>query len=377
MITFAEIVKNKSELKTVQVDEHHIRIRWPFCPSYPENRCSNRMWVDLEVHFDGYVQRRNASHESWYEIIQQTKKDMQPLSDALQSFYSKENISDMASQAGVIQGMIQAVHYAYDNCDSRKQNSECNAEDATGWTEYPKYGLEFIVDQKGDCEDAAIISSSLFDNVGIEAWLVNWDSKIKEKGGHASTALTLEQGNLGSVPVPSGSKYIQTPKTNQTLLSADSVGTFCTENCILSPLGWNEWENSNLYVSAVFRLDDQSIEDFYSGAWKKEGGTFTKFKRDRRKDNRQKIKQEIEGNKKKWDEQTRKRLTKLKEKPEDIHEVLESVRPYKNPAESGWIFLISISSVILGMFGIGMHQKRKQRKKKAEEFRKKRENEQF
>ena len=375
MITFAQIATNSSELSQPNTDENHIRVRWPFCPSYPDNLCKERMWVDIEVHLDGYIQRRNASHESWYEIIQQTKKDVKPLAAALQSYYKRKGIKDMASQAGIIQGMIQAVHYAYDNCDSRRSDSECNKEDATGWTEYPKYGLEFIVDQKGDCEDAAIISSSLFENVGMEAWFVDWNSQ-GGSGGHASTALTLAQGNLTSVSVPKGSQLIKAPKTGTKLLSADSVGSLCTGNCYFSPLGWNEWGKKNLYVNAVFRPDDKSIEDHYSGAWKKEGGTFTRFKRDRRKDTRQKIKQEIEGNKKKWDSQTRKRLKKLNEDPDKIPEVLATVRPYRT-ADDGWVFLIVLTGVFLGIAAVGAVQAKKRRKRKVAELKKEKQSEEF
>ena len=377
MITFAKIVKSQSALEEVDTDDFHVRLRWPFCPSYPDNMCTTRMWVDIEIHIDGYVQRRNASHESWYEIIQQTQKDVVPLSNALQNYYTQEGISDMATKAGIVHGMIKAVHYAYDNCDARRDDSECKPEDSIGWTEYPKYGLEFLVDQKGDCEDAAIITSTLFENIGIESWLVNWNSNIKGRGGHASTALTLPQGNLGDVSIPSGSKYIYAPKTGAKLLSADSVGAICEGNCFLSPLGTNEWENHNLFVSNVFRTNDKSIDDFYSGAWKRDGSTFTKFKRDRRKDTRQEIQQELDENKKKWDEQTRKRLSKLKEDPDKIQTVIASVRPYKNPAQDGWVFLIILTSSLLGMAGYGLFERRRRRKRKAAQIRQELEKQKF
>ena len=154
------------------------------------------------------------------------------------------------------------------------------------------------------------------------------------------------------------------------------MGSLCTKNCFFSPLGWNEWEQKNLYVNAVFRPDDKAIEDHYAGAWKNDGGTFTKFKRDRRKDTRQKIKQELEGNKKKWDNQTRKRLKKLNEDPDKIPEVLATVRPY-HTADEGWVFLIILTAVAMGGLCLGAIQAQRRRKQKVAKIKKEKQKEEF
>lgn len=360
-ITFAKISNSETSLRPETQDDNSIRIKWPFCPSYPEERCSE-LWVDMDVNIDGYIQRRNASHESWFGIIQETKTDVEPLARALKNYFRNNGISDMSHQAGIIQGMIQAVHYAYDNCDSRDPEADCNEADETGWTEYPKYGLEFIVDQKGDCEDAAIISSSLFDGVGIEAWMVNWD-RHGGGGGHASTALTLSQGDLGQVSIPSGSEYVVNPKTHVSLLSADSVGslTGCPRGWRCGLLGTNTWTQQDLYVSHTWKTDDPSIDDVYGGAWTKEGGVYKKHKRDRRKDSRQKIKEELKKNQDEWDNNTRKRLSKLDVEPEKIEEIVKKANPYQQSADDGWVFIMAIFSFITALIGYGLYQQRQRR----------------
>ena len=367
MISFAEVVDSESNLREKANNEDTIRVRWPFCPSYPGDSCATQLWVDIEVNIDGYIQRRNADHDSWFDIIQETKKDMQPLAQALQTYFRKKGISTISEQAGIIQGMIQSVHYAYDNCDSRNPESNCNAADETGWTEYPKYGIEFIVDQKGDCEDAAIISSSLFDDVGMEAWFINWDSRDSE-GGHASTALSLSQGDLQKVSLPSGSEYVVHPKNNTPLLSVDSVGSLqgCSFGC--APLGWNEWPKKNLFVANAWKTDDKSIDDAFGGAWTKENGVFKKFKSDRRKDSREKITSELHTNQEQWDENTRKRLSKLDVKPEKIDAIVKKANPYKQSTDEGWLFLILVCTGVLSMVGYAMFMQRKQRKLRVQEL---------
>ena len=367
MITFAQVVQNESSLPQVQENDDTIRIRWPFCPSYPKNGCITKLWVDLEVNIDAYIQRRNASHESWFEIIQQTKKDIKPLARALQSYFKSVGISDVSRKAGIVQGMIQAVHYAYDNCDSRNPEAGCNEEDQTGWTEYPKYGLEFIIDQKGDCEDATIISSTLFQQVGIESWFILWHRK-GGGGGHASTALTLAQGDLKKVSIPNRSEYVVHPKTKAPLISADSVGslTGCNGNC--APLGWNEWGKASLFVAGAWKTDDSSIDKRTGGAWTKEGGVFKKFKRDRRKDSRKTIKDELKKNREGWDAQTRKRLSRLKVNKERINYLIKRFNPYSKKTDEGWIFIMSIMMAILGLSFYGMYAKRQRRLKLVTEF---------
>lgn len=366
MISFAEVVDSESNLREKGNNEDTIRVRWPFCSSYPDS-CATHLWVDIEVNIDGYIQRRNADHDSWFDIIQETKKDMQPLAQALQRYFRKKGISTTSEQAGIIQGMIQSVHYAYDNCDSRNPESNCNAAESTGWTEYPKYGIEFIVDQKGDCEDAAIISSSLFDDVGMEAWLVYWDSHDNGMA-HASTALSLSQGDLQKVSLPRGSEYVVHPKKNTPLLSADSVGSLqgCSFGC--APLGWNEWPKQNLFVVNAWKTDDKSIDDTFGGAWTKEDGVFKQFKSDRRKDSREKITSELHTNQEKWDENTRKRLSKLEVKPEKIDTIVKKANPYKQSTDEGWVFLILVCTGILSMVGYAIFVQRKERKLRVQEL---------
>jgi hypothetical protein len=316
----------------------------------------------MDINIDGYIQRRNASHESWFEIIQETKKDVEPLAGALKDYFRENGISKMSHQAGLIQGMIQAVHYAYDNCDSRDPEANCNEADETGWTEYPKYGLEFIVDQKGDCEDAAIISSSLFDGVGIEAWFINWH-RHGGGGGHASTALTLAQSDLEQVSIPNDSEYVVNPKTQESLLSADSVGNLkgCTGFWKCGSLGTNTWSRENLYVANAWKTDDPTIDDAFGGAWTKEGGVFKKHKRDRRKDSRKKITAELKKNQDEWNNNTRKRLSKLEVEPEKIEEIVKKANPYKRSADDGWVFLMTILTSITGLIGYGLFQQRQRR----------------
>jgi len=247
-------------------------LSWPFCPTY-QDRCSDYAWVTLGVSLDAYSARRNGSHDSIAEIVATSHQDLAPLARALEKLFQEKGIASEAQQLGYVQGLVQALQYARDT--------------STGFTEYPKYAIEFLVDEQGDCDDAAVTASGLMRQLGYETWYVLWrstDPSMNE--GHISTAVSRTRGDLGSVKPPAGSKLVRNPASGATLLHVDATGVVggCTGRC--TSLGWNEWYKHSppMVEKVVVQADDPGLDQVLGiQAWKNDGTFFPDRKlRDRR-----------------------------------------------------------------------------------------------
>ena len=235
-------------------------LSWPFCPSY-QDRCSDYAWVTMGISLDAYSARRNGAHDSIQEIIDTSYTDLAPLARALEQLFETKGITSPAHKLGYVQGLVQALQYAKDS--------------STGFTEYPKYAVEFLVDEQGDCDDAAVAASGLMRQLGYQAWFVLWRSSTGGEG-HISTAVG-RSGDLASVTPPAGSKFVSVPGTGQKLLHVDATGVIggCTGRC--TALGWNEWHQHSppLVESVVVRADSTDLDSKLGlTAWRNDGTLF-------------------------------------------------------------------------------------------------------
>lgn len=225
--------------------------QWVFCPSnrWPcDGTTRLPLWLDVEVNPDAFTARASASHESARLILDQSASDLKPIATAITRFLAKHGGADEVSTAGMAHGLVQGLQYAYD--------------ESTGWTEYPKYSLEFIVDQQGDCDDAAITTAALLNDLGLEAWVVSWRAAPPSRDGHLSTAVT-PMGALTKWPLPAGSRFIPGP-SGVNLLHVDGVGDVdrCENDQGCRSLGWNEWFKYQppLDIEALARFSDADLD---------------------------------------------------------------------------------------------------------------------
>lgn len=76
----------------------------------------------------------------------------------------------------------------------------------TGYDEYPRYPLETLVDNGGDCEDTAILTASLIRALGYGTVLLTFD-KTTEGPGHVAVGVKGGEGIYGSYYEDNDSKY--------------------------------------------------------------------------------------------------------------------------------------------------------------------------
>jgi hypothetical protein len=224
-----------------------IKRAWAFCPT-THGGCVDPLWVELELSVDVYSERLNDAHQSGRKIIDTSAADAAPLVEALKHYFVDAKIVSDAEKVGTVQGLVQAIGYAFDT--------------DTGWVEYPKFIVELIGDEQGDCDDAAIATAVLLEGLGYPASFVQWrpiDPRVPS--GHISTAIAKDRGDLKTVPLPPGSRWIEVGGAQ--LLHVDGTGTIggCPHGC--TSLGWNEWYKGTppLKPEKLVRAADPALDD--------------------------------------------------------------------------------------------------------------------
>ena len=231
---------------------------WPFCPT-DRTPCSagELAWIQLEAALDVYSARRNDPHDSVGRLLAVTRGDLAPLTVSLERYFTRRGLSSQTRRVGFVQGLVQGVTYRNDV--------------ETGWAEYPKFGLEFLVDQQGDCDDAAIALGVLLESLGYSAFFVSWVSE--GSAGHLSTAVRPNRGDLRSFEPPDGSPWIEHDRLRLLHVDGTGIPDGCGKswtNC--SPLGFNPWPESGLTIHAVVATSDQDIDrKLPLGAWNNGG----------------------------------------------------------------------------------------------------------
>jgi hypothetical protein len=230
----------------------------PFCPT-DRVPCDEQdlAWVQMRISLDVYSARRNDPHDSIARILSMTREDLAPLHEALLQYFTKKGIESDVKRVAFVQGLVQAVSYEEDQ--------------ETGWTDYPKFGIEFLVDEQGDCDDAAILATLLLESLGYQSYFVYWKGEPLD---HLSTAIAPSRGDLVAFAPPPGSPWIEAPGLPR-LLHVDGVSTpgGCGRKWIgCQPLGFNDWHKHGLTVSTVIRSDAPDLEPRMPlSAWSNEG----------------------------------------------------------------------------------------------------------
>jgi predicted transglutaminase-like cysteine proteinase len=94
-----------------------------------------------------------------------------------QGFNKRETVEFIAA-------FIQSITYVNDST-------------STGNSDYPRYPLETLVDNEGDCEDTSILLASLLNNIGIEVAIIHFP-KTDKWPGHYGVGISGIRGVYGT-----------------------------------------------------------------------------------------------------------------------------------------------------------------------------------
>ncbi|NJL26696.1 MAG: hypothetical protein HC897_01895 [Thermoanaerobaculia bacterium] len=334
---------------------------FPFCPTDRVPCTPQRLaWVQLRASIDTYSVRRNDPHDSIANILAATRDDLAPLADALSSHFAARRVVSDVARVAFIHGLVTAVAYAKDT--------------QTGWTEYPKFGLELLVDEQGDCDDAAIANTLLLAALGYRSYFVNWDGPAQ---GHVSTAIEPDRGDLRAFAPPTGSLWVEAAGLPP-LLHVDATGIpeGCGKawvNC--GALGFNEWHKKGLKLEAVVAADDPAIATKLPlSAWNN-GGRDRPDRQvvDRRGSTDQEI-QEALSETEQREQLLRRRLAGAGIDPSEIEVYLRSTKPY-DPL-TFYTFITACAAIVLFLI-VSEWRRRRRRRQRVVESRARRQDEDF
>ncbi|MEC7984509.1 MAG: hypothetical protein VX278_05060 [Myxococcota bacterium] len=374
-IRYVQIFDSASKMVAREEDPNTRHLEWPFCPTHNKGRCTEKRWIQLGIDIDAYMIRRNNAHQSMQEIVDTSIEDVRPIIAEIVRYLDDKNDTSNTSKVGYVQGMIQAIHYAYDDCNGE---ANCTNANSTGWSDYPKFTLEFFFDQLGDCDDASISNGAMLVAMGLEPYFVFWE---QPGGAHISNALKRATPGIAEVEIPKDSFLIEDPKSGHSYLHVDAVGTVggCTPNC--PPLGWNEWPKDGYKVTKITAvLSDNLDKEVPIKAWSIKTKRFPNQRsRDRRSVSREEVVEEIKLKEQQWEENNVRRLRYLGEEEETARKIVLIVpRDYRSQSSSlALSALIALMMGILGLIGYRSHKRKIEDQQKREILRKKKEQERF
>lgn len=332
-------------------DQAWIDKAFPFCPT-DRAPCDERELASFQarISLDVYTLRRQDPHSSIEQVLDLTRKDIAPLVQALQQHFSRNKIVSDSKKVSFVQGMVQAVTYKED--------------DSTGWTEYPKFGVEFLVDELGDCDDAAILNTLILELLGYSAYFVHWTGTP----GHLSTAIAPNRGDLSEVVLPEGSSLVEVAGLPG-LLHVDATGVRqgCGQaNVICGKLGYNQSESDGLKLDFAMPSTAADADSrLRLSAWTNGGRNRpSQLPPDRRTLPEEIVRDEIFDR-----EEYEKRLQ------DRLHLKLgfkeEQVRAYLKPAMELWVYRTSLGTLLGIIVGLAVFlwRQRRQRRRRVEELR--------
>ena len=143
----------------------------------------NTVEYQLSYNFDPqrYAYYKNQGHyvveySDYIKFVTKEETAVVEIAQILRSL-SNEKGFDSLSEVNFIMSFVQSLKYSEDNLTA-------------GVGEYPRYPIETLVEQTGDCDDSAALLISLLESLGYEAAMVlipeAWDDY-----GHAAVGVNL------------------------------------------------------------------------------------------------------------------------------------------------------------------------------------------
>ncbi len=139
------------------------------------------------------VDREKISNYSYYVTDTTDDEYLTSLAEKFKEAAEEENYSDLDMVKNIIL-FVQNLNYVDDKVD-------------TGYDEYPKFPLETLTDEGGDCEDSAILLASLLRELGYGTVLIQFPD-------HMAVGVKGEESILGSYYEMDGIRYYYVETTS-------------------------------------------------------------------------------------------------------------------------------------------------------------------
>ena len=159
--------------------------------SYAWNYGKSNWTYSMKIPRDSYdyyktVDRKKIHNYSYYVTDSTDDEYLAGLADKFKEAAEKESYSDLDMVKNII-FFVQSLNYEDDKV-------------GTGYDEYPKFPLETLADQGGDCEDSAILLASLLRELGYGTVLLQFQD-------HMAVGVKGEDSIPGSYYEYEGNRY--------------------------------------------------------------------------------------------------------------------------------------------------------------------------
>jgi predicted transglutaminase-like cysteine proteinase len=182
--------KNTTESAAVKPEYIDVSYEW----NYGKNNWTYSMMIPEEAYeYYKTVERTKIHNYSYYVTDQSDDEYLAGLADKFKEAAEKENYSDLDMVKNII-FFVQNLNYLDDKV-------------GTGYDEYPKFPLETLADQGGDCEDSAILLASLLRELGYGTVLLQFED-------HMAVGVKGEDSIPGSYYEYEGSRYYYVETTS-------------------------------------------------------------------------------------------------------------------------------------------------------------------
>ena len=138
--------------------------------------------------YDYYKERPRAQTADYSIYVTHPGDDqyIQMLVEKMRSAATKAGYTDWET-ANLAVAFVQSLPYAYDNV-------------TTPYDEYPRYPIETLVDNGGDCEDTSILMAAILNEMGYDVVLIS-------PPGHMAVGILGGDGLSGTYWTHNGGKY--------------------------------------------------------------------------------------------------------------------------------------------------------------------------
>lgn len=189
---------DRSEPSEVPADPVDTTFKEDIEVDYAWNYGEGSWTYELKIPYSAYeyyktVDRKKIKNYSYYVTDPSDDDYLAGLAEKFKDAAEKENFSDLDMVKNII-FFVQSLNYVDDKV-------------GTGYDEYPKFPLETLADEGGDCEDSAILLASLLRELGYGTVLIQFTD-------HMAVGVKGEESIQGSYYEVDGIRYYYVETTS-------------------------------------------------------------------------------------------------------------------------------------------------------------------
>jgi hypothetical protein len=148
------------------VDSEIRNYNWDFIPKGDSKKVAQS--ISLKINKTRYQQFKNRSRllvEEWNSYAEEEMPEIENLALEMKKIHVKQHWSTYKQASNVLAFVQSSIKYTSD-------------EESTGHKEWPKYPIETLWEQKGDCEDMAILCASIIARLGFQVVLIVYKTHV-------------------------------------------------------------------------------------------------------------------------------------------------------------------------------------------------------